>query len=147
MNLPGSPKLHVWLGLTVALAGILVGGYAYTGDRIYRIEFIPVAFVGFLLLVGGSTLAGYGQANRPRLGGNPASQDDAPSMLDRLKALVDRGAPSNEDDEADASEQVSVTVACPDCETVFETEGPPPFEATCPECGHEDTIEVPEPPA
>lgn len=141
MKLPGSAKAHVWIGLVLALVGIVVGGYAYTGDRIYRIEFIGVAFLGFLMMVGGSVLAGWGQANRPRLGGNPANQEESPSLGERVKGLV--GGANDEGQ----GEPVSVTVSCPDCSSVFETEGTPPFEATCPECGHEDEIEVPEPQA
>lgn len=137
MNLPGSAKLHVWTGLLLALVGVLVGGYAYTGDRVYHIEFIAVAFGGFLLLVAGSILAGWGQANRPRLGEDPRNEEDSTSIAERIAALLDRG---------DEGERVEATLECPECREIFDAEGEPPFEATCPKCGHADRVEIPEPP-
>lgn len=87
MNLPGPPRLHVWVGLLGALAGALVGGYAYTGDRIFDIVYLPVALAGLALLIAGSALAGYGQANRPRLGGRQTDdEEDEPSFTQRLRA-------------------------------------------------------------
>lgn len=139
MNLPGRAKTHVWTGLVVALVGVGVGAYAYTGDRVYHLEFVAVALGGLALVVGGSTLAGYGQANRPRLGGAAARDDeedeDEPSILERLKGLF------VSEEEADP---VEATVECPSCEHVFDAEGTPPFEATCPACEHTDTVEVPD---
>lgn len=155
MNVPGSPKLHIWLGLVVALVGTFVGGYAYTGDRAYHLEFILVALLGFLLIVAGGTLAAYGQASRPRLGGTPSQndedeedeEDEGPSFLDRVKAQVTVLAASGTDGEEPRGEEpvepVEATVKCPDCSNVFETTGQAPFTATCPECGHEDTVEIP----
>lgn len=151
MNVPGSPKLHIWLGLIIALLGTFVGGYAYTGDRAYHLEFILVAVLGFALIVAGGTLAAHGQASRPRLGGKKAQgedeEEDEPSFVDRVKAQVAAWTgsnPGNEEDQAASdAEPVQATVKCPDCSNVFETTGQAPFEASCPECGHEDTVEVP----
>lgn len=86
MNLPGSAKIHVWIGLLASLMGVLVGGYAYTGWRIYHLTYLPVALLGLVLVLGGSALAGYGQANRPRLGGR--GSDEEPGTLAKLKAAV-----------------------------------------------------------
>jgi hypothetical protein len=74
------------LALLVALVGVLVGGYAYTGDRIYRIQYLPMALFGLALVVAGSSLAGYGQANRPRLGGR--QDDEEPSAFRRLRTWL-----------------------------------------------------------
>lgn len=135
MNLPGTARSHVWTGLLIALVGVFVGGYAYTGERIYHIEYIGVAFFGFLLVVAGSVLSGIGQANRPRLGGNPNNQDDEPGLIERLKAKV---ASEEEPD------PVSATLECADCGEVFDAEGTPPLDVECPNCGSADEVEVPE---
>lgn len=105
MNLPGSAKTHLWAGLILAFVGILVGGYAYTGERIYRIAFLPIALVGLVMVLGGSALAGYGQANRPRLGGRQDDDDD-PSLLDRLRSWITdlRGDDEDQDGEPEAAD-------------------------------------------
>lgn len=106
MNLPGSPRLHVWVGLLVALVGVLVGGYAYTSWRIYHLHYLPVALVGLALVIGGSALAGYGQANRPRLGGRDAGDD--PGLIKRLTTAIvglRGGADDEREDEEDSSEE------------------------------------------
>lgn len=99
MNLPGSPRLHVWVGLLLALVGVLVGGYAYTSWRIYFLHYLPIALVGLVLLIGGSALAGYGQANRPRLGGRGASEK--PGLLDRLSTAIVGLSGSDADEEVE----------------------------------------------
>lgn len=154
MELPGSPKVHVWSGLVIALVGIALGGYAYTGDRAYHAVFILVAFLGFLMVVGGSVLTGWGQANRPRMGGKAArrkqeakaneeqeDEDESPSIGQRLTGavtgLTDRVREMRQGD------AIVATVRCPDCGFVFEAEGEPPFEATCPECGYVDEVTTP----
>lgn len=156
MDLPGSPKAHVWIGLVIALVGVAIGGYAYTGDRVYHAEFILVAFLGFALLVGGSVLTGWGQANRPRMGGKAARRkeekakqakadadqaDDGPGIGQRvagaMAGLTDRVK------EMRRSDTIVATVQCPGCGEVFEAEGSPPFEATCPACGHVDQVQGP----
>jgi hypothetical protein len=96
VNLPGSAKLHLYTGLLIALVGVLVGGYAYTGSRIYDIVYLPVALLGLALVLGGSALAGYGQANRPRLGGRGG--DDEPGAIEKLEAWI---ADLRSDDEGD----------------------------------------------
>lgn len=158
MNLPGSPKLHLWVGLTISLVGVLVGGYAYTGDRAYEIQFVAVALLGFLLLVAGGVLAGYGQANRPRLGGRAAATEDEPSLVDRLKArftgddeedaeageAASEPTPEPAPNPGDGSGSTLATVECPSCQHVFEADGDPPFTATCPDCGHEGEVDVPQ---
>lgn len=136
VDLPGRPKTHLYLGLVVALVGVGVGAYAYTGDRVYRIEFLAVALFGLALIVGGSTLAGVGQANRPRMGG-PVDEEE-PSLLDELRAAVFGG---DGDEEA---EPVTAKLECPSCEHVFEEEGHPPFETACPSCEHEDAVRIPD---
>lgn len=143
MNLPGPPKLWLNVGILIALIGVVVGGYAYTGDRAYEIEFVAVAVLGFVLLVLGSWMAGWAQAQRPRLGGASKRDDDAdgekrekPSLAERLKAAL----PGR----SDTGPPMQARVACPSCRAVFETEGSPPFQATCPECGHEDRVERPQ---
>lgn len=147
VDLPGRARTHVWLGLVVSLVGVAVGAYAYTGDRIYELEFLVVAVVGLALIVGGSTLAGVGQSNRPRMGGPP--DEEEPSLLKRLRERVlgdgDAKADEEEDQaEAAPSQPLRVRVGCPTCEAAFEASGVPPFEATCPECGHEDEVPVPD---
>lgn len=104
MNLPGSPRTHVWTGLAVALVGVLVGGYAYTSWRIYYIKYLPVALAGLALLIVGSALAGYGQANRPRLGGKARAEDEGGerSTLDRLRDAI--ASLAGGEDDAEASE-------------------------------------------
>lgn len=107
MNLPGSAKTHLWGGLAVALVGVLVGGYAYTGDRIYRLAFLPLALVGLVLVLGGSALAGYGQANRPRMGGRPSQdEDDGPTFRERVQETFAGllGDDAEEDDEETADD-------------------------------------------
>ncbi len=147
MNVPGSPKLHIWLGLLVSLVGVFVGGYAYTGERVYDIWFIPVAVLGFALVAGGSVLAAYGQARRPRLGGasNDEKDDASASWTGRIRAWF--GSNGTEDGRGepagDAGGEMDVTVECPSCQAVFSRTGDPPFKVSCPECGHEDTVEVP----
>jgi hypothetical protein len=103
LNLPGSPKTHLWVGLVLSLVGVLVGGYAYTGDRIYHIEFLPVALLGLALLVGGSALAGYGQANRPRLGGR-RDEDEQPGLLARARASIQGLIRRGDEDEAEGED-------------------------------------------
>ncbi len=144
MKLPGPPKLWLNVGILIALVGVVVGGYAYTGDRAYEIEFVAVAFLGFLLLVLGSWMAGWAQAQRPRLGAARERDDDEdneergkPSLTERLKAAL----PGR----SGTGTAMQAQVACPSCRAVFETEGSPPFQATCPECGHEDRVERPQP--
>lgn len=141
MKLPGPPKLWLWIGLVLATAGVVVGGYAYTGDRAYQIEYVAVAVLGFIVMLAGSILAGWAQAQRPRLGEKPRKKkegEDKPSVLARLRAKLPGGADSDEGGEA-----VEATVACPSCGQAFDVAGRPPFEATCPECGHEDTVQAP----
>ncbi len=150
MDLPGSPRTHVWVGLVIALFGIAVGGYAYTGDRAYHFGFIFVAFLGFVMVVGGSVLTGWGQANRPRMGGKAArrkseedeeDEEDDAGIGQRLSAAVAGLAASVKDRRR--GDTVLATVQCPDCGFVFEAEGEPPFQATCPECGYKDQVEAP----
>lgn len=100
MRLPGRARTHVWLGLLAALAGVILGGYAYTGDRIYELVYLPLALLGLALLVAGSALAGYGQANRPRLGGRQEEEDEEPGLLTRLRARLT----GDEDQQADEGE-------------------------------------------
>jgi hypothetical protein len=103
VNLPGSAKTHLYVGLIVAFVGIVVGGYAYTGDRIYDIVYLPVALFGLALLLAGSALAGYGQANRPRLGGR--GQDEEPSIFGKLALwITDRARGDDAETEAEADD-------------------------------------------
>lgn len=136
MNIPGSPRLHVWLGIILAFAGALIGGYAYTGERIYEIVYLPVALVGLVLLVAGSALAGYGQANRPRLGGAPSDEEETPSLLDRARAwLSDRGASQGDDETAaQASDGGAEAEEPPDAVTEDESgeQEPRPVESDAP---------------
>lgn len=96
-RIPGSPRAHVWVGLVLATIGIAVGGYAYTGPRAYRFEFIFVALLGFLLLAGGSLLTGYGQANRPRMG-KPKRTKRAKGEARSKASKADREAPDEAKD-------------------------------------------------
>lgn len=153
MELPGSPKVHVWSGMVIALVGVAVGGYAYTGDRAYHAVYILVAFLGFLMVLGGSLLTGWGQANRPRMGGRAArrreekkdtgtdDEDTGPGIAQRLTGavtgLTDRVR------EMRQADTVVATLQCPDCGFVFEAEGEVPFEATCPECRYVDEVTEP----
>lgn len=158
MELPGSPKVHVWTGLVIALVGVGLGGYAYTGDRAYHAAYILVALLGFLMVVGGSTLTGWGQANRPRMGGKAArrkqenkdkgtdDEDDDGSqgigqrLAGAVTGLTDRVRQMRQMRQGDT---VVATVQCPGCGFVFEAEGQVPFEATCPECGYVDQVTKP----
>jgi hypothetical protein len=171
VNLPGAPRLHVWTGLIVATIGILVGGYAYTGDRIYHLEFLAVALFGFALLVVGGILAGYGQANRPRLGhrdekpplfggfdewwanltgqANPTASnseaDPEPNPEPETETADEDASNTHEETDEDSSDSGAVTVdlACPDCEATFSRTGQHPIEAQCPNCGYTSTVEAP----
>lgn len=152
MNLPGSARSHVWIGLVVALVGIAVAGYAYTGDRAYDILYVLVAFLGFALLVLGSLLTGWGQANRPRMGGKAARRKEeakgSEGLTARLKAWVASGSRQDESTppaSEDEDEHVVATVRCPDCGEVFTASGVVPFETTCPSCGKVDQVRAPEP--
>lgn len=156
MDLPGSPRAHVWVGLVIALVGVAIGGYAYTGDRAYHAVYILVAVLGFAMVVGGSMLTGWGQANRPRMGGKAArrkadkegkvdkeDEGGSPGVTKRLAQAV-TGLRERVSDRR-RGETVVATLQCPDCGFVFEAEGEVPFEATCPECGYVDLVD--EPPA
>jgi len=79
---PGPPRLHVWVGLVVATVGLVVATYAYTGNRAYEIIYVPVAVLGFLLVLVGSLEAGWGQANKPRMGGRKAARRAAAKRKD-----------------------------------------------------------------
>lgn len=76
------PPTHptVWAGLGLALVGLLVAMYAYTGTRVYDITFALVALVGGLLALAGILTAAWGRsimaarASRSRRG---LMEDDA----------------------------------------------------------------------
>lgn len=52
----------VWIGLGLALAGLVVAMYAYTGPRVYDITFFFVAILGGLLALGGILASAWGRA-------------------------------------------------------------------------------------
>lgn len=149
MNVPGSARSHVWVGLLVALMGVFVGGYAYTGERVYDLWFVGVAVLGLVLVLGGGLLAAYGQANRPRLGGvakarkDEEDEEESVSWGDRLRGFLGRFG--KDEDEEGGGERLSVEMRCPSCGTSFSRVGRPPFEAACPACGFEDSVEAPAP--
>lgn len=135
MNLPGSAKTHLWTGLLLALGGVLVGGYAYTGDRIYELTFLPVALFGLILVLGGSALAGYGQANRPRMGGRPSQdEDEGPTFRERVQERFAALLPGDEDTDRQVGSEAddSSTPPSSDAETSQtaedEDEGPSVIE-------------------
>jgi hypothetical protein len=149
----------VYTGLIVSVVGILAGGYAYTGDRVYHIEYLALALFGFALLVVGGLLAGYGQANRPRLGQQskepllqgfgkfftslPFVEHDEDEEEDATNDDPTDGTESTADaDEGEGSDAaIEATLACPSCDIHFTRTGVVPFGAHCPECGHEATID------
>ena len=154
MDLPGSPRTHVWGGMVIALVGVALGGYAYTGDRAYEFTFIFVAVLGFALVVTGSLLTGYGQANRPRMGGRKKARDAAKGEedgdeagadggLNRLSTAI-RSVPAKIRDRA-RGQEVAATLACNACGHVFEARGHPPFDATCPQCDQLAQVGKPQP--
>lgn len=149
MRVPGSPQAHVWTGLLLALVGVFVAGFAYTGDRAYHLVYIAVAFLGFALLVGGSLLAGHGQANKPRLGPREPASAKPRSMRSkqgrrRTRTRAEAPRPAKTPKPGKPPKQLEVTLACSACGEVFEARGKPPFTATCPSCGHHGR--VPKPP-
>jgi predicted RNA-binding Zn-ribbon protein involved in translation (DUF1610 family) len=52
----------VWAGLVLAVAGLLVALYAYTGPRVYDIVYFFAALAGGLLALGGILAAAWGRA-------------------------------------------------------------------------------------
>lgn len=52
----------VWVGLALAVVGLLFAVYAYTGARVYDVRFAIVAIVGALLALAGIFVAAWGRS-------------------------------------------------------------------------------------
>lgn len=63
-NRRATPPTHptVWAGLGLALVGLLLAIYAYTGTRVYDVTYALVAVVGGALALSGILIAAWGRA-------------------------------------------------------------------------------------
>lgn len=58
------PATHVsvWIGLGLAIVGLLIAMYAYSGTRVYDIAFAYVAIAGGILAIAGILISAWGRA-------------------------------------------------------------------------------------
>lgn len=87
-----APPTHptVWVGLGLAVVGLLVAMYAYTGTRVYDIRFAVVAAVAAVLALAGILVAAWGRsimASRAQRSRRGLIQQDA------MKLAVETSAP------------------------------------------------------
>lgn len=85
------PPTHptVWVGLALAVVGLLLATYAYTGARVYSIAFAFVALSGALLALAGILVAAWGRsvmASRASRARRATFQADAMSIAKPVSA-------------------------------------------------------------
>lgn len=95
------PPTHptVWIGLGLAVVGLVVATYAYTGARVYEIGFAFVALFGAILALAGILVAAWGRsimAARASRSRRTAFKEDAMALATPV-AVNELSTPSSED--------------------------------------------------
>lgn len=96
------PPTHptVWLGLGLAVIGLLVATYAYTGARVYEIGFAFAALGGAILALAGILMAAWGRsimAARASRSRRAVFKEDALAMAKPVKVSDTLEEPASED--------------------------------------------------
>lgn len=96
------PPTHptVWVGLGLAVLGLLVATYAYTGSRVYDVLFAFVAILGALLALGGILTAAWGRsimAARASRSRRATFKDDALALAKPVTVTEAIAQPASED--------------------------------------------------
>jgi len=134
------------IGLGVAVAGLVVALFAYTGDRTYYLAWFYLAVLAFALVIAGIGYVGYDRAIRPELERRKARGLPAPAPFrERARALMaEAPSPPTRDASTETAGRHGrverVRMSCPSCAHVFSAEGVRPILVSCPRCGLEGDL-------
>lgn len=97
-----APPTHptVWVGLALAVGGLLVATYAYTGARVYEVAFAFVALGGAIMALAGILVAAWGRsimAARASRSRRAVFKDDALALGRPVPVTQAVTQPSSED--------------------------------------------------
>jgi len=121
-----NPRVLNPLGAILAALGALLALWAYSGDRVYDLTYLGLAFFGGVLVVAGVGVLSVVRASADKAGRKTAAAPAAPLAGPRASHLP--------------SALLAHRVECPRCKAIFVRVGQAPFETTCPRCGASGSV-------